>query len=155
MRTHSQFLIAAFIWDTLNRRHPPIQTGRAFLVGSILPDVPLMLLTLWYLIHRLQSDSPPSEQNPFYGPDYDEYYFHNDCWKVMTSLFHAPFLIVFYLACGMGVWILHEKWGEALMWFSISCALHSFIDLCTRVEDGILIFFPFNWHERYDVTFSS
>lgn len=150
MRTHSHFLITAFIWDALRRCRPPIHSGRAFLLGSIVPDVPLMILTLWYLIHRIKSENPPSHQNPLYGPEYDDYYFNNDWWKLSLSLFHAPFLIVFYLFLGAAAWSLSYSWGSSVMWFSTSCGLHACLDLVTQVEDGLLIVFPFNWHYRFE-----
>lgn len=155
MRTHSHFLISAFVWDVMNRRHPPINTGRAFLIGSVVPDIPLMLLTLWYIIHRYNSENPPSEENPIYGPEYDAYYFHNDWWKLLLSLFHAPFLIVLYLSMGAAAWSLSSSWGTPIMWFSTSCGLHAFLDLFTQVEDGLLVLFPFNWHYRSAHRFQS
>lgn len=148
MRTYSHFLITALIWDILERRQPPIRTGRGFLIGAVLPDVPLLLLTLWYLVYRLKSDCPPSENDPFYGPEYNNYFYNNNIWKLGTSLFHAPFLIMVYASFGAMISRFSQKWGHGIMWFAISCGLHSVLDIMTHVEDGVLVFFPFNWDYR-------
>lgn len=148
MRTQTHFLITALLWDLLNRRRPPIRAGNAFLFGSVIPDVPLMLLTVWYLVHRVRSDNPPSEESPFYGPEYDNYFFDNYYWILLTSLFHAPFLLLVYFLCGAVFKWLEWAVGVPLMWFTASCTLNSVLDVFTHVQDGILIFFPFDWNYR-------
>lgn len=149
MRTVSHFLITALVWDLLNRRRPPIHTGKGFLLGAIIPDVPLMLLTLWYFVHRLKSDNPPSEESPFYGPEYDNYFFENRYWIALTSLFHAPFLLLMYFLLAALVYWLDHAIGSPLLWFCASCTFNSVLDILTQVQDGVLVLFPFDWNYRY------
>lgn len=151
MQTYSHFLITALIWDLLRRRNPPIRAGKAFLLGSVLPDVPLILLTIGYYISNKISGSNEST----FGERYDELYFHNPFWIVVTSLFHAPFLILFY---GLAGWALHKwdsagrlgKAGMPLCWFALACALHTLIDIPTHAGDGPALLFPFEWHVRFN-----
>jgi len=128
---------------------PPIKTGQAFLVGSVLPDVPLMALTIWYLFQRYKEENLPSDENPLYGPEFDEYYFHNEWWKLLISLFHAPFLILVYVLLRVLLSRMNCPWGTSIIWLSAGCGIHSLIDILTHVKDGILILFPFDWDYRY------
>ena len=37
-----------------------------------------------------------------------------------------------------------------LRWFLAACLLHSFVDVLTHVDDGPLLFFPFEWTIRFE-----
>ncbi|GMH38971.1 hypothetical protein BSKO_06869 [Bryopsis sp. KO-2023] len=151
MQTYSHFLITALICDLLGRRTPPIKTGKAFLWGSVAPDIPLIGLTIGYALSNKISGSNAST----FGDAYDELYFHNPLWIVLTSLFHAPFLILFY--AGLGAALNKRKSlgrlskaGKPLCWFAAGCALHSLLDIPTHAGDGPALLFPFEWHARFN-----
>lgn len=150
MQTYSHFLITALIWDLLRRRTPPIRTGAAFLWGSVAPDIPLIVLTIGYALSNKISGSNKST----FGDAYDELYFHNTWWMLLTSLFHAPFLIASYFALGVALNAWKgagrlSKAGRPLCWFALGCGLHTLLDIPTHAGDGPLLLFPFEWHYRF------
>jgi membrane-bound metal-dependent hydrolase YbcI (DUF457 family) len=147
MQTYTHFLVAAITGKTLKQRGVQVHKT-AFLLGSFMPDVPLVLCTLWFFIYYHWLYPPPDNQFLF-GQQYDNYYFHHPVWVTGHSMFHSPTMIAgwFLLAC----WgIRHDKkWGQLLLWFATSCGLHSLADILTHHDDGPLWFFPFNWSFRF------
>ncbi len=51
MQTYSHFLLTAVLGDRLKKKETTF-SNRALLVGSFMPDVPLLLLTIGYAITR-------------------------------------------------------------------------------------------------------
>lgn len=145
MQTQSHFLITAVLGDRLKARNIDV-SGKAVLLGSVLPDVPLLLLTIGYAVYR-QTDPVLAEEFIF-GPTYDALYFENPWWMMGHSLFHSPVMIALYAAIGYWALRLGHGWGRPLLWFAAGCGLHAFIDILTHVNDGPLVFFPFNWSFR-------
>ena len=144
MRTPSHFLMTLAIKQV--RRNKDIEVhGVGALLGSVLPDVPLILLTVGYMIYR---NYFPIDEHIF-GPTYDNLYFTHPVWVIGHSLFHAPLMI---LAMGLlGYWgkTNGRWWGLFLFWFALGCGLHSIIDIATHHDDGPLLFFPFDWQTRF------
>lgn len=120
----------------------------ALLLGSVMPDVPLVLLTIGYMINRRWLNPVPLNEGVF-GAAYDTLYLTNPWWIMMHNLMHAPPLILLYAL--VGLWVLRRghRWGFALCWFAGGCGLHALIDIFTHVTDGPLLFFPFNWTYRF------
>jgi hypothetical protein len=122
------------------------------LFGSILPDIPLFILTVGFIIaHQLN----PNPADPsLFGSAYDTLYFTNPWWIAGHNLFHGPLLILLYGGIGYGLmrqtvrpsW---QKWGGPLLWLAVGCGLHTLIDIFTHVTDGPVLFFPLNWHYRF------
>lgn len=148
MRTHSHLLMTAVLNDGLKSLAVPVHP-RALLLGSILPDVPLLALTLGFVARRTWS-GVPATVDPICGPHFNDLYFHHPFWLAAHNLLHAPLLI------GLMAWLGHhlglrrqKKSGLVLFWFALACALHSLIDVITHHADGPLLLFPFNWHYRF------
>lgn len=119
--------------------------GWGAVLGSILPDMPLILLTVGYILYRR---SNPIDEHIF-GPTYDNLYFTHPVWVIGHSLFHAPLMIT---AVGLlGYWgkTTGRWWGLFLFWFALGCGLHSIVDILTHHDDGPLLLFPFNWQIRF------
>ncbi len=138
MQTYSHFLVTAFVGDRLRRRMPIQLT--AFLVGSVLPDVPLIVLTLGYFASRAVMG---------YGPEYDQLFFHNPVWIVSYNVLHAPLDIALLAGVGCLAWQRERAWGAWLTWFALGCGLHTTMDVFTHAADGPLLLFPFDWHLRF------
>ncbi len=141
MMTQSHLLITGLLGHRLRRSGRRLRFG-AFLLGSVLPDVPLILLTLGYVAwHRWGPALPAGER--LFGASYDALYFGNPLWLLATSLFHAPLLIA-ALAWG------GRRWRRpSLVWLAAGCGLHTLLDVFTHHDDGPLLLFPLDWHYRF------
>lgn len=143
MQTYTHFLATAFLGERLGRR---VRVRLApFLLGSVLPDVPLILLTLWYFWSRNRLGAAAEH---LFGPAYDELYFGDPVWIISTSLFHAPIVIAAMVAAGQWARARGRPWGGALFWFGLGCGFHTLLDIPTHRGDGPLLLFPFDWSYR-------
>lgn len=148
MQTYSHFLVTALAQDRLKQKGVPVHT-KGILLGSFMPDVPLIIFTLGFFIYYRWLYPPPND-NSLFGPLYDNYYFHDPVWITGHSLFHSPIPITLWMALGYYFGLRRgKKWGVALFWFAIGCAFHTFIDILTHFNDGPLLFYPFNWQYRF------
>jgi membrane-bound metal-dependent hydrolase YbcI (DUF457 family) len=145
MRTYSHFLLTAVIGERLQHRLPVRM--KALLLGAVLPDVLLLLLTLGYMAYRHWLD-PLQLHEPIYGPRYDALYFHSPVWITAHSVLHAPLLIALIIGLGYLGWRQRTAWGFAWLWFGIGCGLHSLTDILTHHNDGPLLLFPLDWTLR-------
>ena len=144
MQTQSHFFITALAGDQLKKRGVEVHQ-RAFLLGSVLPDIPLVLLTFWFLWQQGGMGGPESAE----GRLYDQNYFHNPVWIASHNFFHAPFDVALFALFGYWGVKLNLRWGAPLLWFAAGCGFHSLIDIFTHYSDGPLPFFPFNWSYRF------
>lgn len=147
MQTYSHLILTAVLGQRIRRRtgHNP---GLPFVVGSVLPDVPLGLLSVGYGVDRrfIRSHLPDKTRC---SPTYNHLYFHNRWWIALTSLFHAPLLILVYGLVGYEAIRRRKRWGQALLWLAAGCGLHAALDVLTHVDDGPVLGFPFNWRTRW------
>ncbi|MEB3360254.1 MAG: metal-dependent hydrolase [Synechococcales bacterium] len=149
MNTHSHFLMTAVL-DRACCRVPIVKS--AFLMGSVAPDLPLWLLSiggLLYYRYFLGWETAAAFQRMF-----DELFFQNPLWIVPHNVLHAPLVLL----AGLGiVWRTRRNIGSRsrwCFWFFVACLLHSGVDILTHVDDGPLIFFPFDWQTRFQSTVS-
>lgn len=151
MQTYTHFLVGTVVADALkNRADIPVDT-KAFLLGSILPDMGLGLLTIGFLLKRRLNN----EQAVWCGDDFNKYYFNDPGWIIGHNLFHSPFCIVIMIVLGYYIGKKrNDRWGWALLWFALGCGFHSSIDVFTHHNDGPLLLFPFDWQTRFASTIS-
>ncbi|MCP4425706.1 MAG: hypothetical protein GY803_14515 [Chloroflexi bacterium] len=145
MQTYSHWLITAVLRPKIQRKRAQKQSA-ALLAGSVLPDVPLMLLSVGYALdrHILRPYLPDKTRC---SPTYDDLYFHNPWWIAAHNIFHAPLpLFLFGLIGYLG---RRRVWGGRLFWFAVGCSLHTAVDIFTHADDGPVLLFPLNWHTRF------
>jgi len=148
MQTYSHLLITAVVNERLRSKKVAV-ASKALLLGSIAPDVPLILITIGYDAIIQWGDPAWATTFPSFEASYDYFYFNNPWWIAAHNTFHAPLLLLLY--GGLGYWSMKKGhgWGKALFWFAIGCGLHSLIDIFTHVNDGPVLFFPLNWTYRF------
>lgn len=146
MQTYSHFLLTAVLGDRLKKKGTTF-SNKAMLVGSFMPDVPLLLLTIGYAITRQLNPNIPDEF--IFGANYDRLYFENPWWILGHNLFHAPLLIILYGTIGWFAMKRGHTWGKVLFWFAVGCGFHTTLDIFTHVNDGPVLFFPLNWTYRF------
>ena len=175
MQTYTHFVLTAVInrvaKDREERLTPPAaQAAEArsrlppvnsfwLMLGSIMPDIPLILITLIAIALDLIQGNPMEpgnaalEMQSYTGYLFRYAFFHEPWVKLAHNLFHAPFLILLYIFFGHWLWKQGKassiKWGAALFWFGLACALHTSIDIPLHYDDGPLLFFPFDWETRF------
>lgn len=148
MQTYSHYIITAALNKRMKDKTDLQVNSRAFLLGSLMPDVPLYILSFVFFFQRfVLSDDASSE---LFGQAYDNLYFNDPLWIIGHSAFHAPLMITLYLAVGYW-WGIRGKrnWAHALFWFALGCGLHTTLDIFTHHNDGPLLFFPFDWQTRF------
>ena len=146
MQTYSHFLITALAADGLKQREVDVRS-KAVLWGSVLPDIPLGLLSLGYLAYYRWVAPLPDGVDML--AHFDALYFTNPVWKAGHNFFHAPLIILAMVMVGVYAGRRGKGWGPALLWFALGCGLHSFFDIFTHHSDGPLLFFPLNWDWRF------
>ncbi|MBW4514481.1 MAG: metal-dependent hydrolase [Timaviella obliquedivisa GSE-PSE-MK23-08B] len=146
MQTPSHFLMTA----TLEKALPKVAiVKRAFLWGAIAPDLALWGLSIGGMIYYHFMLGWSTKQA--FALMFDQLYFHHPLWIVSHNLLHAPILLLL----GLGWAWQSSRRGEEnklslwFLWFFLACLLHSVIDVLTHVDDGSLIFFPFDWTTRF------
>lgn len=146
MQTYSHAIVNAAVGKQLEKRGiRPMYW--ALVVGSLIPDIPLTILTMNYIMKTGGFGRPPEE---LFGPAYDSLYFSNPTWVIGHNLFHAPLMVLLWLAMGWFFgWRRGHTWGKWFFWFALGTALHSLVDIPTHHHDGPLLLFPFNWSLRF------
>jgi len=135
-------------------RVPPLRP-KWMMLGSVMPDIPLILIFLGTLTADLLQGNvlDPGNENAatqsYTGYLFETAFFHDPWVKLAHNLFHAPFLIILYIGIGYWLWKRRNAWGATLFWFGCACALHTAIDIPVHYNDGPLIFFPFDWETRF------
>lgn len=164
MNTPSHLVITA----ALRRRFSRIVIPRnAVLIGSIMPDLPLILLSAggYGFFHLYRG----WDVERTFRHMYDDLYFHDRSWIAAHNLFHSQILLLMIMAASWhharslysrseGTQQSEEALDGAsggmrragwIFWFAASCWLHSVIDILTHHDDGPLLFFPLEWKTRF------
>jgi hypothetical protein len=118
----------------------------ALLAGSVLPDVPLMALSIGYVLDRryLRPHLPDKTRC---SPTYNDLYFNNPWWIAAHNALHAPLPVI---SLGLIGYLRRRRvWGERLLWFAVGCGLHTAVDIFTHADDGPVLLFPLDWHKRF------
>lgn len=164
MQTYSHYILTAVLNRQLKQRQsapgdstgpvrlPPLKTF-PLMLGSIAPDLPLIGLTIIFLLSDLLAGrlGPGSDGSTQRNVAYlfEVMFFHDPWIKAAHNLFHAPILTVAYLGLGYWLWRRGFSWGPGLFWFGLACTLHTAIDIPLHYDDGPLLFFPFDWQTRF------
>lgn len=119
----------------------------AVLWGSVAPDIPLYLLTLGSWIHLCWIRG--WEPGLAFRYMFEIQFFRDPVWIVSHNVLHSPTV----LGLGLGlIWRLRHRIPKVaawLFWFLMACLLHTLIDIPVHVDDGPLLFFPFEWTIRF------
>ncbi len=128
-------------------KHQPPPAG-ACLLGSVAPDIALYLLSLGGAIHFRYLLGWSAEAT--WRHLFDTLYFHNPSWIAAHNLLHSPTVLSLALVVLWRLQGLPQTSRRWLRWFLAACLLHSFVDVLTHVDDGPLLFFPFEWTIRFE-----
>ena len=140
--------------ELYRERMPPLRSGWLML-GSIMPDLPLIVISIICMLldlnagNRLDPGNQAAAHQSYTGYLFDYMFFHEPWVMAAHNLFHAPLLIIVYIALGYWAWKKGMGWGSALFWLGCACALHTAIDIPLHYDDGPLLFFPFDWQTRF------
>ncbi|MGB1253570.1 MAG: zinc dependent phospholipase C family protein [Candidatus Promineifilaceae bacterium] len=151
MQTYSHLILTAVLRRKL--REGGTDSDPALLLGSVAPDVPLILLTAGYIVHR-RWINPSLPDKTKCSPTYNDLYFNNRWWILAHHLFHAPFLLLLYALIGDWGRKRGYKWGNPLFWLAVGAALHVGLDIFTHHDDGPLLLYPFDSKTRYHAPIS-
>ena len=144
MNTPSHFLMTAALRRAWKRQPPP---ASACLLGSVAPDIALYLLSLGGALHFRYLLGWSAEAT--WRHLFDTLYFHNPFWIAAHNSLHSPTVLLIALLALWRVQSLREALRRWLLWFLTACLLHSIVDVLTHVDDGPLLFFPFEWTIRF------
>ncbi len=143
MNTPSHLIINAAL---ARRDGRPQLAWKAWLLGAIAPDIPLYLLSLGGWLYYTQLKGWDSEHAHGYLHGY--LYFNDPFWKAAHSVLHAPLVLIVLI--GLGALLRpRQRWANSLLWFALSCLIHTTVDILTHAEDGPLLLFPLNWNMRF------
>ena len=145
MRTPSHFILTAALAKAGKKRIPMATT--AYLLGSVAPDIPLVLLstgTAFYLF--LSQSRPLTGAHAFM---FNDLFFNNPLWIVTHNSLHAPLVLTLGLTLSWSQRRAVGTYSYRLFWFFAAAALHSALDIASHASDGPLLLFPFDWRLRF------
>lgn len=147
MQTYSHALVNAAAGERL-LDHRDHRYG-ALVLGGLLPDVPLLLLSLVYALYQASPLAGTGALGVL-ADSYDGLYFGHPVWIASHNLLHSPLSLAALAA--VGAWGARRGlgWSELLLWLLAGAALHSGIDILTHHGDGPLLLFPVEWTLRYE-----
>ncbi|GAB4215522.1 MAG: hypothetical protein OHK0022_55520 [Roseiflexaceae bacterium] len=146
MNTPSHLIINAALRKSLGHR---IAIPRsAFLLGAVMPDIPLFLLSIGTFLYARYVQGV-SDMRGIMNEAFDYKYFNDPLWIASHNFLHSPTLLLIF---GALLWRFRFKagsWGMWLFWFVMGCMMHTALDIPTHVNDGPVLFFPFDWSTRF------
>ena len=170
MQTYSHLIITAVLRHPITKKVSlstklPTVSLKAFLLGSVLPDIPLILISIWAIASDLftgvftQFDF--STQNPGepIAPEllalsrtmtlYEVWFFENPWVITAQNLFHGPLLVALFIGIAYFFWRRGNEKSGWFFWLFCTAMLHTILDILLHTTDGPLVFFPFNWTWRF------
>lgn len=127
---------------------PRVRLARsAFLWGSVIPDLPLLLLSVGYFTYYRYFTI--EDISGIMDKAFGEMYFHDPVWIAGHNFLHSPTALILYTVL---LWRFVDKPTTRGHWwlsFVFGCMVHSVIDVLTHHDDGPVLFFPFEWHIRF------
>jgi membrane-bound metal-dependent hydrolase YbcI (DUF457 family) len=120
----------------------------AFLLGAVLPDIPLGLLMLGSYVYYgfILGQDTTNLMDTFIHPAYYE----NPWWISAHNFLHSPLILLVAIAAFWGFRQKTSTPGHWGLWFALGCLVHTLIDIPTHAGDGPLLLFPFDWQVRFN-----
>lgn len=113
----------------------PLQ--KYFLIGGALPDLPICFI---FAVVYLQSSGHAEGIAAF------RKLYETDALVIgLHNLLHSPVSLALLLTLEFLFGKHRSKWAFLLA----GCFIHSLVDIYTHVDDGPLMFWPFNWELRF------
>ena len=144
MRTPSHFIMTAIINYSIPKNQ---RRTFAFLLGSVLPDLPFAILTVIYSLYFTISGSNLTDVSLMEYLHFD-LFFSDSIWIISHNIFHS--LVVGLLMLAIAYSKRDTEWGKWLLWLTLAILLHTIIDIFTHHSDGPLFLFPLNWVYRFE-----
>jgi len=120
--------------------------GRGFLIGAVLPDIPLVVLSGatfgWFWLTG-QGSLADTFQYLFFDA-----FFTNPLFITGHNLFHSPLSLALQLTA-VYLLPLPAKARRLLKWVVIGSLVHTGVDIVTHHNDGPLLLWPLNWSWRF------
>ena len=147
MQPQSHFLITALAGKQLQQQGIPVR-HKAWLIGSVLPDVPLALLTLGGTLYYrwFNPTIPTGEVHEWL---HFQLFFTDPWWIASHNFFHSLVIGGLLLGLGWWAWRKQRQWGITLVWFAAATLFHTLIDIFTHHSDGPVFLFPLTWSYRF------
>ena len=171
MNTPSHFLLTAAIGTSAKGRTKPSALKlpslrmSGFLLGSVLPDLPLIVMAIVSIardrisgafagidFNQMQPGQPVPQEwlDASWTLHLFEVWFFENPWVItLHNLFHSPLLLVIYIATAYLLWKRGTRGAGWFFWLSCAAMLHTFADIPLHVNDGPLLLFPLNWRWRF------
>ena len=158
IQTYSHLLITNALRKPLKsyaeKNKLPEPKGSALLLGSVLPDVLLIVITIVCGLIDLSRGATldprtGSRESSLMWQLFDDWFFNNPWVITAQNLFHSPLLVAVFILTAYLLW----RRGRATGWFFwLFCAamLHTLIDIPLHANDGPLLLFPLNWSLRFE-----
>lgn len=143
MRTPSHLIMTAVINYSIPKDQ---RQTTAFLLGSILPDIPFAILTVVYSLYFTIWGSTPNDTSLMEYLHFN-LFFSDPVWIISHNVFHS--LVVGFTMLLVAYIKRDTLWGKRLMWLTFGILLHTIIDIFTHHTDGPLFLFPLNWTYRF------
>lgn len=137
MRTVSHALITVALGKKIKLRRPNLWS---FLVGSVLPDLPLLVLSSFTMLTSSSWKVGMQEMH--------KNYFANPVWIILHNFLHS-FVILGVIGL-ISLFPQNNYWKQQIWWFTAGALLHTFIDIFTHSGDGPLFLFPLSWTIRFN-----
>jgi len=157
MNTVTHFLFSAVIRKPLknvtdkNKDVPDLQSS-GFLIGSIIPDALLTIITIicgLIDVSRGTFSGPDGRESSLMWILFDDWFFNNPWIIAAQQLFHSPFLVAIFILVAYLLWKRGIKGAGWFFWLSCGAMLHTLVDIPVHHDDGPLLFWPLNWDIRY------
>jgi hypothetical protein len=146
MNPPSHFLVNATLrkWASINTG---LRIPRSFLVGSLLPDLPLTVLWVgsYLYIRYIQGE----QAFTMFDERLDQSYFSNPFWIASHNVMHGPLWLLVWIVLLWRFRMQPESRGGKWFWFVCGCLMHTTLDIPTHVNDGPLLFWPLEWSVRF------
>lgn len=147
MQTPSHFIISAALLGPLRKTALPFHSA-AFLIGSILPDIAFMVLTVAYEIYYRVTQLPVPAASIMEYLHFQLFYI-DPLWIISHNFFHSLIINGLLLGVGFGARHRWRRAGPFIFWLAAAMLFHTLIDIATHHSDGPLFLMPLSMTYRW------